>query len=157
MEGSDQDRNDQRMRARGDAPVKDLVGARVTERHVRERAKDNGGDWNAVDGQATSGAPAEERRGLALEREGVEDTGRGVDVRVAGRPDSNQEDGVDDGREALDAGVVDSDDEWRLRDGRDVRVEQALVRVGDQDTDDENREDVEDENPAAKVSEGEIQ
>jgi hypothetical protein len=136
-------------------PVEDLIGAVASEGHVSQGAEDNGSDRDGVDGESSLGADSEEGGSLAFESEGVEDSGRSVDVRVSGRPDGNQKNGVDYGGKSLDTSSVDGDDEGRLRDGRTVRrVEEVFVVVGNEESHDENGGDVENQDPPERSPDG---
>jgi hypothetical protein len=89
------------------------------------------------------GASSENLGDLTFESEGVESPACGIQICVTRRPSGNEHDGVDDGWQGGDTGVLDGDDEWGSRRGT-AGVEESGVVVGDQYTDDEDTEDVKD-------------
>ena len=85
---------------------------------------------------------------LALLGESGQGTGRSVDGGVTDGQDSNHDHYVHDGGQALDTGVLDGDDKGRcLGVGGGATRQESLFVVGNQETDDGKRDDVEESDP----------
>ncbi|KFY93054.1 hypothetical protein V498_04587 [Pseudogymnoascus sp. VKM F-4517 (FW-2822)] len=108
-----------------------------------EEAEERGEDDGVVRDTAGRGA-REEPRSRAVVCEPNENTGAGVDVGICGGENDEEEDGVDEAWEDLDAGQVGRNDEGRRGRVRGVRHE-ALVGVGNQQADEEDGEYEEEE------------
>lgn len=121
--------------------AKDLVGS-DGESHVGE-ATETGGDDDGEPGKTVLGSSGEDLGEIAVESDTVESPTGGVEIGRGGGPGRGDETGVDDGREDLDTGFGDGDDEGR---GGGVRgSSESLVVGSDDETDHECSEDVEDE------------
>lgn len=122
-------------------PAEHLVRAGV-DTHVRQPAE-QGADRERHVRQPGARRACEYPRGVARNREAVERTGGGVQVRGGGGPGGGEERGVDDGGETLDACLADGNDEGR-GEGGGLGAEVGVVR-GHEEADDECADDVEEQ------------
>lgn len=90
-------------------PVKRISSTARPETEIRQRAKQPRGDDSNVR-DAVLGRAAKELRQLAVRRHGDDHAGADPAVRVAGAPGADEDAGVDDGGEDVDAGLADGDD-----------------------------------------------
>lgn len=97
---------------------------------------------------------AEDLGHLTLDRKGVHGTRRCVEVRVSSRPGRDKDNGVDDGRQDLDLGVVNGNDPRRGSGGTRLGVEETVVVVRDQDRDEEDTQDIEDDETEENLAQG---
>lgn len=122
-------------------PVEDVSGSR-RERKVGE-ATEADRDHDAVDRESVLSRLEEDLGQVTVQGDGVDGSGRGVEVGRSGRPSGGDEAGVDDGGESFDTGLLNGDDE-RRRSGVGGELEPVGVGGGD-DTDDEDPQDVEEQ------------
>ena len=125
-------------------PVEHLradIGGLVDEGEQREaELQDDGRDRTAVLVDV-----GEYSRSHALGGECLERAGGAEGARVGDRQDGYGDDGVEDRREALDAGHLDGDDERRRLGVAAGRAEEEVGVGGDDQADDEGVDDVEEE------------
>jgi hypothetical protein len=112
--------------------------SRITSRpsHVRKQPK-KGGHNNTRPRQPSLCRLCEKLGSTARQRHTVQRAGRRVDIGTSGGPGGGEEAGVDDGREDLDSGRVDGDDEWG-RGGRAVGEVQPGVVGGHEHANDKD-------------------
>lgn len=125
-----------------------LAASAGQEREQRE----GGADQHADPGQAVLARLADEAGGLATVVQSEQGTRRDVHVGHAGGPGRGKQGGVDDGRQNLDAGLLEGDDEGRLG-GRGAQV-QRRVTGRHQQADDECGAQVEQQETDPDVLDG---
>lgn len=101
-----------------------------------QQTKGRAGGNSVVRGSILVDATEELGR-MALSSHGDQDTAAGVNVRVGSRQDCSQQNGVDDGRERLDASELGNNDERRGR-GVGRSVLEVGVVIGHVDADEED-------------------
>ena len=109
------------------------------------------------DGRERAAAPVdvrEEARRLMLFGQGGEGARRAVHGRVADREHGQHDNAVHDGVEALNPGVGDGDDEGGCTRVVGVGADEARIRVGDEQADEGQRDDVEDADPPEHLLDG---
>lgn len=122
-------------------PVKRISGTARPETQIRQRAKQPRGNNSNVR-HTVLGRAAKKLRQLAVRRHGDDHAGAYPAVRVTGAPGADEDTGVDDGGEDIDAGLADGDDP---RGGVCVAGigDEALFAGIDDEGDEECTEDVE--------------
>lgn len=105
---------------------------------------EDGGEADADHGTALAVNVGEDPGSLALLGKSSKSTGRTVDRGVTNRQDSNHDDNVHDGRQHVNASVLDGNDEGRGGGiGRRVTIQETRVVVRDKQTNDGKGNDVE--------------
>ena len=135
----------------GEKPGEDLVtggGGLVDEgEETEEELEDDGRHWAtlAVD-------LGEELRGHAGGGHGLDGTGGRISGGVGHRDDGDGDDGVEDGRETLDAGHGDGKHEGRSLGVGAGRAEKNVGAGGDDEAEDEKVDDIEEEDAPEHLS-----
>lgn len=113
-------------------------------------AGDEGRESERVDGHAAAIGPGEDGVGVSFLGQAVEGTGGDVEIAIGGGKDEDEDAGVDDSGQVLDLAFDDGDDKRGCR--RPClcvfsREDESGAVVGDQGSDEEDRQDVEDQDP----------
>lgn len=112
-------------------------------------AAEQGRDTQSWNGHTSLVSPAEDLGSVALLGETVKGTGSNVQIRVGGTEGEEEDTGVQDGREVLDAGDLDGDNKRRggRTSGCAVSEGELLGVVGDKHAEEEDGQAVEEQDP----------